>query len=73
MQRINLGKPYDDFYPKSDRCRIFQDSYWGHRRDSLRDKYEAQAEDNRITHIKALLEEAELNLKVDGPIEIPSW
>lgn len=67
MQRIKLGKPYDDFIQSQ-----IDAGYFGTAteviRDSLRDKM-AQAEDNRIAHIKALLEEAELSLKVDGPID----
>ncbi len=55
MQRIKLGKPYDDFIQSQ-----IDTGYFGTAteviRDSLRAKM-AEAENNRIAHIRALLDE----------------
>ncbi len=55
MQRINLGKPYDEFIQSQ-----IDSGYFGTAteviRDSLRAKM-AESENNRIVHIRALLEE----------------
>ncbi len=67
MQRIKLGKPYDDFIQSQ-----IDTGYFGTAteviRDSLRAKM-AESENNRIVHIRALINEGELSLKEKGPIE----
>lgn len=68
MQRIKLGKPYDDFIQSQ-----IDAGYFGTAteviRDSLRDKM-AQAEDNRIAHIKALVDQGIQSAKTKPLIEV---
>ena len=70
MQRIKLGKPYDDFIQRQ-----IDAGYFGTAteviRDSLRDKM-AAAETNRIDHIRALVEEGEWSAANEPLIEYDS-
>lgn len=61
MQRINLGAPYEEFIRSQIEAGFFG-SATEVIRDALRDKM-AQAENDRISHIKALLAEAEADYK----------
>ena len=61
MQRINLGTPYEEFIRSQIEAGFFG-SATEVIRDALRDKM-AQAENDRISQIKALLDEAEVNFR----------
>jgi len=70
MQRIKLGKPYDEFIQRQ-----IDAGYFGTAteviRDSLRDKM-AASEKNRIDHIRALVEEGEWSAAHEPLIEYTS-